>query len=208
MAESVTQVPAVEGWFTSDAREPRLIGARCPRCTTIVFPPRDGACPNPDCDSDTLERTAAGSHPHRKDVPVHRHPEADRDDRQRQGDFEPELRDQPLDGWVASDPLQHEQGLREDSQHQDLRAENCQRASQQRKVRMQLMPEDPDLGERNRGDQCEPEHQRAQAWHREQPPGAEEQHEPQMSPAIAPRPQVGAPAAAIGPQARGYFPDA
>jgi len=57
VAETVTQVSAVEGWFTTDAREPRLIGARCPRCTTIVFPPRDGACPNPDCDSDTLERT-------------------------------------------------------------------------------------------------------------------------------------------------------
>ena len=26
-------------------------------CGTIVFPPRDGACPNPDCDSDTLEPT-------------------------------------------------------------------------------------------------------------------------------------------------------
>ena len=57
MSETVTRVPAVEGWFTTDADEPRLIGARCPRCTTIVFPPRADACPNPECDSDTLEPT-------------------------------------------------------------------------------------------------------------------------------------------------------
>ncbi len=57
MSETVTRVPAVEGWFTTDANEPRLIGARCPRCTTIVFPPRADACPNPECDSDTLEPT-------------------------------------------------------------------------------------------------------------------------------------------------------
>jgi uncharacterized OB-fold protein len=52
---TVTRVPAVEGWFTTDADEPRLIGRRCPGCATVVFPPRDGACPNPECDSETLE---------------------------------------------------------------------------------------------------------------------------------------------------------
>jgi uncharacterized protein len=57
VSETVTRVPAVEGWFTIDPREPHLIGARCPACTTIVFPPREGACPNPECDSDTLEPT-------------------------------------------------------------------------------------------------------------------------------------------------------
>ena len=53
---TVTRVPAVDGWFTTDD-EPHLIGARCPACTTIVFPPREGGCPNPECDSDTLEPT-------------------------------------------------------------------------------------------------------------------------------------------------------
>jgi uncharacterized OB-fold protein len=57
VSETVTRVPAVEGWFTIDPREPHLIGARCPACTTIVFPPRGGGCPNPECDSDTLEPT-------------------------------------------------------------------------------------------------------------------------------------------------------
>jgi uncharacterized OB-fold protein len=46
----------VEGWFTTDA-EPHLIGGRCPTCGTVVFPPREGACPNPACDSPTLEPT-------------------------------------------------------------------------------------------------------------------------------------------------------
>ena len=50
-------MPAVEGWFTTDDDAPHLIGGKCPVCGTIVFPPRDGACPNPDCDSDSLEPT-------------------------------------------------------------------------------------------------------------------------------------------------------
>ena len=50
-------MPAVEGWFTTDADEPHLIGSKCPACSTIVFPPREGSCPNPECDSTTLDAT-------------------------------------------------------------------------------------------------------------------------------------------------------
>lgn len=57
MSETVTQVPAVEGWFTTDPDAPHLIGAKCPKCHTLVFPPRANNCPNPSCDSDTLEPT-------------------------------------------------------------------------------------------------------------------------------------------------------
>ena len=56
MSETVTRVPAVEGWFTTDDGAPHLVGAKCPECGTIVFPPRDGACPNPACDSTELTR--------------------------------------------------------------------------------------------------------------------------------------------------------
>ena len=48
-----TQVPAVEGWFTT-GDSPHLIGAKCTGCGTYVFPPRSGSCPNPDCDSTEL----------------------------------------------------------------------------------------------------------------------------------------------------------
>jgi hypothetical protein len=34
---------------------PHLIGGKCPACGTYVFPPRSGACPNPDCDSSELD---------------------------------------------------------------------------------------------------------------------------------------------------------
>jgi uncharacterized OB-fold protein len=57
VSETVTRVPAVEGWFTTDPDAPHLIGAKCPKCATVVFPPREGACPNPACDSDALEPT-------------------------------------------------------------------------------------------------------------------------------------------------------
>ena len=50
------RVPAIDGWFTTS--EPyTLIGAKCPECTTYVFPPRSGACPNPHCEGDELEPT-------------------------------------------------------------------------------------------------------------------------------------------------------
>ncbi len=51
--------PAIDGWFTLGGPGadggPRLIGSQCGACGTYAFPPRNGACPNPSCDSDTLE---------------------------------------------------------------------------------------------------------------------------------------------------------
>lgn len=49
-------LPVVEGWFTI-GDDPHLIGARCTRCGTVVFPPRATTCPNPACDSDELAPT-------------------------------------------------------------------------------------------------------------------------------------------------------
>jgi len=43
-----TQVPAVEGWFTTGAA-PRLIGSRCTTCGTRYFPRRSMACADPAC---------------------------------------------------------------------------------------------------------------------------------------------------------------
>ena len=57
---SRTAVPAVDGWFTT-TDPPKLIGGRCPACGTYVFPPRAGACPNPDCSSDELVATELSS---------------------------------------------------------------------------------------------------------------------------------------------------
>ena len=45
---STTAVPAVEGWFTTDA-EPRLLGTRCTTCGTVFFPKASGFCRNPAC---------------------------------------------------------------------------------------------------------------------------------------------------------------
>ena len=45
---STTSVPAVEGWFTTDA-DPHLIGTKCTTCGTVFFPKTDGFCRNPDC---------------------------------------------------------------------------------------------------------------------------------------------------------------
>jgi uncharacterized protein len=58
--EAIDEVkPAIDGWFaTDDAGSPHLIGSRCPTCGTYVFPPRSLDCPNPVCDSPTLEPVA------------------------------------------------------------------------------------------------------------------------------------------------------
>jgi uncharacterized OB-fold protein len=48
--------PAIDGWFdTDEPGMPHLIGSRCPRCGTYVFPPRANNCPNPGCDGDALD---------------------------------------------------------------------------------------------------------------------------------------------------------
>lgn len=45
------QVPAIEGWFTMDAENPKLIGTKCKKCDTYYFPKQSTFCKNPDCDS-------------------------------------------------------------------------------------------------------------------------------------------------------------
>ena len=57
MSETLLRVPIVDGWFTTDIDEPTLIGSKCPQCATYVFPPREGYCPNPACESETLAPT-------------------------------------------------------------------------------------------------------------------------------------------------------
>jgi uncharacterized protein len=57
--EVTRQEPAIDGWFAADdAGVPHLIGSKCPQCGTYVFPPRENNCPNPACESDTLEPVA------------------------------------------------------------------------------------------------------------------------------------------------------
>lgn len=52
-------LPAIEGWWDfDDAGRPHLVGAKCPRCATYVFPPRANNCPNPGCEADELEAVA------------------------------------------------------------------------------------------------------------------------------------------------------
>ena len=57
-AIATTQVPAIEGWFTTgdDAGSgPALLGSRCTVCGTYAFPAEQSFCRNPDCSSTTFE---------------------------------------------------------------------------------------------------------------------------------------------------------
>jgi uncharacterized OB-fold protein len=49
------RVPAVEGWFTMDDADPRLVGNRCTSCGTVFFPKASIACRNPSCDGTEFE---------------------------------------------------------------------------------------------------------------------------------------------------------
>jgi uncharacterized OB-fold protein len=56
---STTAVPAVEGWFTTDA-EPHLLGTRCASCGTVFFPRATGFCRNPECRGREFEEIELG----------------------------------------------------------------------------------------------------------------------------------------------------
>jgi uncharacterized OB-fold protein len=43
------RVPAVDGWFTLDDADPRLLGNRCQTCGSYFFPKASGFCHNPSC---------------------------------------------------------------------------------------------------------------------------------------------------------------
>ena len=49
MPPARTRTPAVEGWFTLDERDPRLVGTRCKACGTYHFPKEQFFCRNPGC---------------------------------------------------------------------------------------------------------------------------------------------------------------
>ncbi len=52
---SKPQVPAIEGWFTTDAQQPHLLGSRCKQCKSYFFPKETLFCRNPACSSNEFE---------------------------------------------------------------------------------------------------------------------------------------------------------
>jgi hypothetical protein len=55
MAPAKARVPAVEGWFTLDAKTPQLLGTRCKACGTYFFPKETSFCRNPRCAGSEFE---------------------------------------------------------------------------------------------------------------------------------------------------------
>ncbi|MEV7324904.1 zinc ribbon domain-containing protein [Streptomyces sp. NPDC093970] len=45
----------VEGWFTGEGEEFRLLGTRCAACASVFFPREDAHCRNPGCAGGDLE---------------------------------------------------------------------------------------------------------------------------------------------------------
>ena len=58
MAPAKARVPAVEGWFTLDAKAPQLLGTRCKACGTYFFPKETSFCRNPRCAGSEFEEVA------------------------------------------------------------------------------------------------------------------------------------------------------
>ncbi len=54
MAQAKIRTPAIEGWFTLDADDPRLLGSRCRSCQTYFFPRETVFCRNPRCTGEEL----------------------------------------------------------------------------------------------------------------------------------------------------------
>ncbi|MEX2538573.1 MAG: OB-fold domain-containing protein [Actinomycetota bacterium] len=55
MTAEQTQIPAIEGWFTT--APPALVGTQCRACGSYFFPPERVLCRNPACTSTDLEET-------------------------------------------------------------------------------------------------------------------------------------------------------
>ncbi len=55
MPEAKAKVPAVQGWFSMDAREPFLLGSRCRKCRSYFFPKESFFCRTPACDGTEFE---------------------------------------------------------------------------------------------------------------------------------------------------------
>jgi hypothetical protein len=55
MSQAKTAVPAIEGWFTTDAAAPHLLGSRCSDCSSYFFPKESMYCRNPKCSSTKFE---------------------------------------------------------------------------------------------------------------------------------------------------------
>jgi len=55
MSQAKPQVPAIEGWFTTDGDAPHLLGSRCTQCQSYFFPKESMFCRNPSCASSEFE---------------------------------------------------------------------------------------------------------------------------------------------------------
>ena len=56
-----TRKPAIEGWFTMDESDPRLVGTRCRTCGTYHFPRESFFCRNPGCAGSEFEEVPLSS---------------------------------------------------------------------------------------------------------------------------------------------------
>jgi uncharacterized OB-fold protein len=57
---SKKRTPAVEGWFTLDENDPRLLGTRCTKCGNVFFPREETFCRNPACVGTEFEEVKLG----------------------------------------------------------------------------------------------------------------------------------------------------
>jgi uncharacterized OB-fold protein len=55
MSDKKKRVPAIEGWFDMDSKEPRLLGNRCTSCNSYFFPKTSFYCKNPSCEGTEFE---------------------------------------------------------------------------------------------------------------------------------------------------------
>lgn len=64
MAAVKQRVPAIEGWFDTDATGPHLLGSRCTQCGSYFFPAESMYCRNPHCagtEFDTVPLSRTGT---------------------------------------------------------------------------------------------------------------------------------------------------
>src|SRR5207302_4857516 len=80
--------------------------------------------------------------------------------------------------------------LREDGEQDQLVSQQAEEPGYKQRVDVEPDSADPERTRYQKRRQDEPDREERQTWIEEQPTRAEQQHETEVSPAIAPRPQV------------------
>ena len=137
-----------------------------------------------------VQGAEAAGRPLAEDRPEDREPGDDHERSSDQAVLEPQLRPEPLDQRVGLVEVEHRVAASEDSELDDLRADQCRQAADDHGVDVEVDTAEVDRAGREREHHHQPECEQQQAGDHEEERRAVDEHEAQVAPAVAPGVQL------------------